>query len=93
MRVWIDITNSPHVPFFGPLVRLLRERGAEVSITTREYAQTLQLLAAAGLEARVIGAHGGRSAAGKAQALVSRLPALVRFGRAGRFDRSGGQAG
>ena len=86
MRVWIDITNSPHVPFFRPLVRLLRERGADVSITSREYAQTLQLLAAAGLDAHVIGAHGGRSAARKAQALVARLPALVRFGRAGRFD-------
>ena len=86
MRVWIDITNSPHVPFFRPLVRLLRERGADVSITSREYAQTLQLLAAAGLDAEVIGAHGGRSAAMKARALVTRLPALVRFGRAGRFD-------
>lgn len=86
MRVWIDITNSPHVPFFAPLVRLLREQGATVEITSREYAQTLQLLAGAGLDATVIGAHGGRSAAGKAQALVSRLPALARFGRAGRFD-------
>ena len=86
MRVWIDITNSPHVPFFRPLVRLLRERGAEVSITSREYAQTLQLLAAAGLEAQVIGVHGGRSAAGKARALATRLPALLRVGRAGRFD-------
>ena len=28
MRVWIDVTNSPHVPFFRPLVALLRERGA-----------------------------------------------------------------
>ena len=87
MRVWIDITNSPHVPFFRPLVRLLRERGADVSITSREYAQTLQLLAAAGLDAEVIGAHGGRSAAKKAQALAARLPALVRFGRGGRGGR------
>ena len=23
MKVWIDMTNSPHVPFFRPLVRLL----------------------------------------------------------------------
>ena len=89
MRVWIDITNSPHVPFFRPLVRLLRERGADVSITSREYAQTLQLLAAAGLDAEVIGAHGGRSAAKKAQALAARLPALVRFGRGGRGGRGG----
>jgi hypothetical protein len=30
MRVWIDLTNSPHVVFFRPLVRLLRERGHDV---------------------------------------------------------------
>lgn len=86
MRVWIDITNSPHVPFFAPLVRLLEERGATVAITSRAYAQTLQLLEAEGLAATVLGAHGGRSAAGKAKALVDRLPAMLRFGRAGRFD-------
>ena len=28
MRVWVDITNSPHVPFFRPLLGLLRQRGA-----------------------------------------------------------------
>ena len=47
MRVWIDITNSPHVPFFRPLIRLLEEDGHEVEVTAREYAQTLELLAAA----------------------------------------------
>ena len=30
MRVWIDISNSPQVPFFRPLVALLRERGHDV---------------------------------------------------------------
>ena len=27
MRVWVDITNSPHVLFFRPLIRLLRGAG------------------------------------------------------------------
>ena len=40
MRVWIDISNSPQVPFFRPLVALLRDRGHDVRVTTREYAQT-----------------------------------------------------
>ncbi len=31
VRVWIDISNSPQVPFFRPLIALLRERGHEVS--------------------------------------------------------------
>ena len=50
MRVWIDVTNSPHVAFFRPLVALLRERGDEVTITAREFAQTLELLDDADLE-------------------------------------------
>ena len=44
MRVWIDVTNSPHVPFFKPLVARLEADGHEVEVTAREYAQTLQLL-------------------------------------------------
>ena len=38
MRVWVDITNSPHVLVFRPLIRILRERGHEVDVTAREYA-------------------------------------------------------
>jgi predicted glycosyltransferase len=68
MKVWIDITNSPHVLVFRPLIRILRERGAEVDVTAREYAQTLELLALHGIETTVVGRHGGASAAGKARA-------------------------
>ena len=53
MRVWVDLTNSPHVLVFRPLIRLLRERGHEVEVTAREYAQTLQLLELHGIEATV----------------------------------------
>jgi predicted glycosyltransferase len=86
MRVWIDITNSPHVLVFRPLIELLRRRGAEVEVTAREYAQTLELLARHGIEPTVIGEHGGVSRIGKAAAMASRLPALRRFARSRRFD-------
>ena len=87
MRVWIDITNSPHVLFFRPLLRLLEQDGHEVEVTAREFAQTLELLQLNGIEHRVVGpAHGGGSIAGKARALAGRLPALRRFARRGRFD-------
>ena len=60
MQVWIDITNSPHVLFFRPLIRLLQAGGHEVEVTTREYAQTLELLELHGIEHHVIGPrHGG----------------------------------
>ena len=51
MRVWIDITAPAHVLVFRPLLPLLRERGAEVEITARDYAQTVQLLELHGIEA------------------------------------------
>jgi hypothetical protein len=87
VRVWIDITNSPHVLFFRPLVELLREDGHEVAVTAREYAQTLELLELHGIEHRVVGPpHGGAGPLGKARAMAGRLPALRRFGKAGRFD-------
>lgn len=87
MRVWIDMTAPAHVLVFRPLLPLLAERGAEVRITTRDYAQTLQLLDLHGIEAEPLGRHGGRSRLGKLRALTSRLPALGRWARAnGPFD-------
>jgi predicted glycosyltransferase len=86
VRVWIDMTASAHVLVFRPLIRILRERGAEVELTAREYAQTLQLLELHGLEAEVVGRHGGRSRLGKARSLVSRLGKLRRWARGRRFD-------
>src|SRR5256885_1466412 len=87
MRVWIDITNSPHVPFFRPLIDLLEARGHDVTVSAREYAQTLELLEDAAIAHTVVGpAHGGASAFRKAKALGGRLRALRRFARGQRFD-------
>ena len=86
MKIWIDITNSPHVLVFRPLIALLRERGHEVEVTARDYAQTLQLLELHGIEADVLGRHGGRSGLGKTRSLVSRLQALHAWARGRRFD-------
>jgi len=80
------MTASAHVLVFRPLIRLLRERGHDVQITAREYAQTLQLLELHGLEATVLGHHGGRSRVGKARSLASRLRALRRWARQRDFD-------
>ena len=71
MRVWIDITNSPQVAFFRPLVALLHERGHEVQVTTREYAQTIELLELHGIAHEVVGpAHGGAASCGKIRAMA-----------------------
>src|SRR5438093_7536066 len=80
------MTASAHVLVFRPLIGLLRERGDEVEITAREYAQTLQLLELHDLEATVVGRHGGRSRLGKARSLASRLRALHKWAGPRNFD-------
>jgi predicted glycosyltransferase len=82
VRVWIDISNSPQVPFFRPVIALLLRRGHEVDVTTREYAQTLELLELHGIPHEVVGpGHGGAGAAGKARAMAGRVWALRRHAR------------
>ena len=81
MRVWIDLTNSPHVAFFRPLIRLLEEDGHEVDVTARAFAQTEQLLALHGIDATIVGTHGGRSRFGKSRAMASRLRQLRQWAR------------
>jgi predicted glycosyltransferase len=87
VRVWVDISNSPQVLFFRPLIGLLHERGHDVRVTTREYAQTVELLELHGIAHEVVGpAHAGARAARKARALVGRVRALRRFAGAKSFD-------
>jgi predicted glycosyltransferase len=86
VKVWIDMTASAHVLVFRPLIEILRREGHEVEITARDYAQTLQLLELHGLEAEVLGRHGGRSRLGKARSMLGRLRALRRWARPRNFD-------
>ena len=86
MRVWIDMTASAHVLVFRPLIEIMRGRGDEVQITARDYAQTLQLLELHGLEAEVIGRHGGRSRVQKARQMTHRLGSLRRWAKGRDFD-------
>jgi uncharacterized protein len=86
LRIWIDITAPAHVLVFRPLIRILRDRGDEVEVTAREYAQTVELLDLHGIEAEVIGRHGGRAAFAKLGTMATRLTALRRWAKGRRFD-------
>lgn len=87
MRVWIDVSNSPQVPFFRPLIALLEKRGHEVAVTTREFAQTTELLTLQRIPFDVVGPrHGGASATGKARAMAGRLRALRAYAGSREFD-------
>ena len=89
MRLLVDLTNSPHVPFFAPLVRELQSRGNEVVITARRFAQTIELAELHGLDVTVLGSHGGTNRLGKGRAAIGRTWKLDRF--VAREQRSGGR--
>ena len=86
MLIWIDLANSPHVPFFAALVGEFRARGHEVEVTAREFAQTVELAERSGLRPTVIGGHGGRELKGKAGNLFGRARALRSWARGRGFD-------
>jgi uncharacterized protein len=86
MRVWVDLTNSPHVLVMRPVIRALEQRGAEVLVTARDFAQTLDLCERHGLAYEAVGHHRGGRVAAKGVGLLSRSAALARWARGRRID-------
>ncbi len=80
--VWIDLANSPHVLFFQPVIAELHRRGIQTVVSARDFSQTVALCHLLGIDAEVIGEHGGSGLAGKAGNLVGRVRALRAFARA-----------
>src|SRR6185295_8928238 len=56
----IDLDNSPHVPFFLPIIQELKQRGYNILLTSRDNAQVLELLKYNQLECRHYGRHYGK---------------------------------
>lgn len=59
MRIWFDLSNSPHINLFRAMIRDLQQQGHEVVITCRPLANTIDLLKLHGLEFEVVGEHYG----------------------------------
>jgi predicted glycosyltransferase len=86
MRIWIDLANSPHVPFFRSLANEFLQRNHEIVVTARQFAETVGLAEAAGFTPQVIGGHGGGKLSGKAGNLVQRALALAGWARGRNLD-------
>jgi uncharacterized protein len=86
MRIWIDMTASAHVLVFRPIIERLQQRGHDVTVTARDYGQTLGLLEMHGIEHLAFGSHGGGSRLRKGLSLAQRTGALARLARRRRFD-------
>jgi predicted glycosyltransferase len=86
LRVWIDLTNSPHVLVMRPVIEVLRRRGDEVLVTARDFAQTLGLLERFRIDHTAIGHHRGGALGAKGVGLAQRSGALVRWARGRSID-------
>ena len=86
MRVWIDLSNSPHPLLFAPIARRLEAGGHEVHVTLRDNAQTLELARERWDEVTLIGGAAPRSRAGKARAIGARVRTMMSWARARRID-------
>ncbi len=71
-KVWIDLDNSPHVPFFKPIIGELRKRGHEVVITARDCFQVCGLADLMKLDYTKIGRHYGKNTVMKVAGLLIR---------------------
>ena len=76
-RIWIDLDNSPHVPFFAPIIEELEKRGYSVLITARDCFQVCDLADLLGLQYRRIGRHYGKHFALKLLGLAVRASQML----------------
>ena len=76
-KIWIDLDNSPHVPFFAPIVDALRRRGYDTVLTARDCFQVRELADLFHLDYKLIGRHYGKSRLRKVAGLGCRALQLM----------------
>lgn len=76
-KIWIDLENSPHVPFFRPIIEELGKLGLQVFVTARDCAQTRELADYFGLSYKLFGRHSGKNKVAKAVRLGVRMCQLT----------------
>ena len=75
--VWIDLDNSPHVPFFAPIIEALEQQGHSVLVTARDFAQVIALADLMGLRYEKVGRHFGKNTVAKLVGLGARAAQLA----------------
>ncbi len=79
VKIWIDIDNTPHVPFFVPVIRELERRGHNVVLTARDAFQVCELADQKGLRYKKVGIHHGKHLVLKVAGTLSRSASLAPF--------------
>lgn len=78
-HIWVDLDNTPHVPFFIPIIRELERRGHKVTLTARDAFQVCELADKMGLHYTKAGRHYGKNMARKVFGLLWRSLQLTPF--------------
>jgi uncharacterized protein len=86
VKVWIDLSNSPHPLFFAPVARRLEELGHTLVVTARDNAQTVELARDTWPGVEVVGGESPPGRVAKARTLGARVEALRRVARRERPD-------
>ena len=60
-KIWVDLDNSPHVPFFAPIIDELSKRGYSIALTARDCFQVRELADLFHLDYKLVGRHQGKS--------------------------------
>src|SRR5258708_466344 len=76
-KIWIDLDNSPHVPFFAPIIEELQKRNYSIVVTARDCFQVRELADLFHLNYKLIGHHSGKSKIRKVAGLCFRALQLI----------------
>ena len=85
MKIWIDISNAPHVNFFKGFIRDWQEKH-EVIVTTRPLSNTIDLLKKHDIEFHVVGSHYGKKSISKLFGFFKRCYSLRSFLKGQHID-------
>ncbi len=85
MRIWIDISNAPHVNFFKEFITEW-EGKYEVVVTTRPLSNTIDLLEENNIDYHIVGSHYGKKKLAKLFGFFKRSGELYRFLKSKQVD-------
>ncbi|HEX3033503.1 MAG TPA: DUF354 domain-containing protein [Thermodesulfobacteriota bacterium] len=76
-KIWIDLDNSPHVPFFKPIIQALEEKNVTVVVTGRECFQVRGLVSLHNINCKIVGRHYGKNKLLKVVGLLVRAAQIA----------------
>lgn len=84
--IWIDLDNTPHVPFFAPIIAELQRRGYSLTVTARDAYQVCALADLFHCTHERVGRHFGKHTILKVIGTALRSLQLVPIARRARPD-------